>query len=160
MVLSIYPMDAASVRAFMQWRYEPPYDIYNIDASAGEAAVWFFTAPQNSYYQIRDERGALVAFCCFGLEAQVPGGDYSSAALDIGMGVRPDLTGKGRGQTFAAAAIDFARATFAPPALRVTVADFNKRARRVWEKAGFQAVQTFASSYDGRAFVILIHTVP
>jgi len=45
--------------------------------------------------------------------------------------------------------------TFPPTAFRVTVAEFNKRAQRVWEKAGFRPVQTFQRSGDGIPFVIL-----
>jgi RimJ/RimL family protein N-acetyltransferase len=88
----------------------------------------------------------------------VSGGDYRSAALDIGMGVRPDLTGRGTGASFAAAVIDFALKSFVPPALRVTVAAFNLRAQRVWIKNGFQATQSFVSP-SGRAYVILMRPV-
>ena len=47
--------------------------------------VRFFIDPQNRYYQIEDERGDFAAFCCFGWDAQVPGGDYSADALDVGL---------------------------------------------------------------------------
>jgi len=69
--------------------------------------------------------------------------------------MRPDLTGQGRGLTFVSAVLDFARRTFTPTAFRVTVAEFNKRALRVWEKAGFQPGQTFQRSRDDMPFVVL-----
>jgi RimJ/RimL family protein N-acetyltransferase len=37
----------------------------------------------------------------------------------------------------------------------VTIAAFNKRARRVWEKNGFQQSQNFIRESDGMEFVIL-----
>ena len=64
-------------------------------------------------------------------------------ALDIGLGVRPDLTGKGRGSDYLNAVIDFAQRTYGPERLRVTIAAFNTRARRVWEGAGFQRSRHF-----------------
>ncbi len=149
------PMDEASARAVSEWRYDAPYDIYNIDPDNIENEMQLFLDPQNAYHIIADEHGNLVAYCCFGPDGQVPGGDYSAAALDIGLGVRPDLTGLGRGLSYVNAVLDFARRTFPPTAFRVTVAEFNKRARRVWEKAGFRPVQTFQRNGDSMPFVIL-----
>lgn len=139
----------------MSWRYEPPYDIYNLD-SADEEDIKFFLDSQNGYYSLTNEQGELVAYCCFGLDGQVPGGDYSLDALDIGLGVRPDLTGQGRGSLFVNAVLDFAQEMFAPAAFRVTIAEFNERALRVWQKAGFRPVQTFQRKLAGMAFVVLI----
>ena len=115
--------------------------------------------PGHQYYRMADEQGELVAYCCFGLQAQVPGGDYRSEALDIGLGVRPDLTGQGQGLAYVNGVLDFARATFAPCSYRVTIAEFNERARRVWEKAEFQFVARFQRERDGRSFVVLVREV-
>ena len=156
MLLTFQLMDEASARATLEWRYDTPYDLYNIAPDDAEKEMQLLLDPQNAYYTITDEHGHLVAYCCFGLDGQVAGGDYSAAALDIGLGVRPDLTGQGRGLTYVNAVLDFARRTFPPTAFRVTVAEFNKRALRVWEKAGFRPVQTFQRETDGRPFVVLI----
>jgi len=149
------PMDEASARAVPEWRYEAPYDIYNIASDNVEKEMQLFLDPQNAYHTITDEQGDLVAYCCFGPDGQVSGGDYGAAALDIGLGVRPDLTGQGHGLAYINAVLHFARRAFPPTAFRVTVAEFNQRARRVWEKAGFRPVQTFQRSGDGMPFVIL-----
>lgn len=156
MPLTLQPLDEASARAIQTWRYEAPYDLYNLDSEEPEASVRFFLDPQNGYHAVVDEEGDLVAYCCFGLDARVPGGDYGAAALDIGLGVRPDLTGQGRGFRFVQAVLGFAQHTFAPDALRVTVAEFNQRAQKVWRKAGFQPVQRFVRQQDNRPFVILV----
>jgi ribosomal-protein-alanine N-acetyltransferase len=148
-------MDEASARAIATWRYEAPYEIYNPAPEAVEGEIQAFLDPRNAYHTITDEQGELLAYCCFGRDALVPGGDYGLEALDIGLGVRPDLTGRGRGLVFANAVLDFARRTYAPTTFRVTVAEFNKRALRVWDKAGFQPAQTFPRSRDGMAFVVL-----
>ena len=152
-------MDEASARAASSWRYAAPYELYNPDPDRVEQEVQAFLDPQNAYHTVVDEQDGLVAFCCFGPDAQVAGGDYSAGALDIGLGVRPDLTGQGRGGTYIQAVLDFAVRTYAPAAIRVTVARFNKRALRVWEKAGFRPVRTFDREPDGRAFVALAREV-
>ena len=66
-------------------------------------------------------------------------------ALDVGLGMRPDLTGRGLGEEFVHAGLRFARETYSPPAFRLTVATFNQRAIRVYERAGFETVETFGA---------------
>jgi RimJ/RimL family protein N-acetyltransferase len=156
--LKFRPMDMPGARAVCAWRYEPPYQIYNLDAPRDQVPriLAFLVDPANAYWCI-DGLSGLEAFCCFGLDAQVPGGHYAAPALDIGLGVRPDLTGRGRGLSYAQAVIAFAHQRFARTALRVTIAAFNQRAIRVWEKAGFHRVHTFADAREGRPFVILVY---
>ena len=154
MLFIFRPVNETDARAFFSWRYEAPYDVYNLDPP-DEEVVRFFLDSKNAYYSIIDEHENLVGFCCFGSDAQVPGGDYSINALDIGIGIRPDLTGQGHGLTYVNTVLDFAGRTFKPTLLRVTVAEFNKRAVRVWEKAGFRPVQRFQESQDERDYVVL-----
>ena len=87
------------------------------------------------------------------------GRDYSTSALDIGLGVCPDLTGQGKGSHYVNAVIDFARRTYSPDQLRVTIAAFNSRAQRVWEKAGFQFVQKFRGGWTNSDFVVMMKIV-
>jgi ribosomal-protein-alanine N-acetyltransferase len=155
MPFTFRPMNEADARATLDWRYDAPYDLYNVAPADFEKEMQLLLDPRNAYYTMADEHGDLVAHCCFGPDGQVSGGNYSAAALDIGLGVRPDLTGQGYGLTYVNAVLDFARHTFPPTAFRVTVAEFNKRALRVWQKAGFRPAQTFGRSGDDLPFVIL-----
>jgi ribosomal-protein-alanine N-acetyltransferase len=157
-MLQIRLLTKLDARAILGWRYDPPYDVYNLDAGEGEETIRALLNPAYAYHAIDDEQGELVAACCFGLDARVSGGDYGADALDVGMGVRPDLTGQGRGSAFVEAVLDFARREFAPSAFRVTIAAFNRRAQRVWEKAGFRQVQAFGRQGDGEPVVVLVRT--
>lgn len=156
MQVRIVPVNEAQVKAFLTWRYAPPYDVYNLDADADDASLDYFLDPALACHALIDETDELIGFCTFGKDGQVPGGDYSADALDIGMGMRPDLTGQGHGALFRDAVIAFALHTFAPSMLRVTIADFNQRAKRLWEKAGFEQVQRFRSEFSGLEFVVLV----
>lgn len=153
---SIYQTDTSIITS---WCYDPPYDLYNLDHPPSADDIAYYLDPQNAYHIITGEADTILAYCSFGPDGQVPGGDYSAPSLDIGMGVRPDLTGQGHGVTFARAVCDFARKTYAPPALRVTIADFNRRARRVWEKMGFEFEERFVAEGRKREFVILTRTI-
>lgn len=159
MGFTFHQMDETSARTIQSWRYQAPYDIYNPGSGEVEKEIQCFMDPGHQYYRMADEQGELVAYCCFGLQAQVPGGDYSGKALDIGLGVRPDLTGQGQGLAYVDGVLDFARVTFTPCAYRVTIAEFNERARRVWGKAQFQFVARFQRERDGRSFVVMVREV-
>lgn len=156
MTLEFHLIDQVSARSALNWRYETPYDVYNSDPKDIEEGVEFILDPQNNYYSITDGDGDLIAFCCFGSDARVAGGDYRLNALDIGLGVRPDLTGKRNGSIYVNAVIDFARGKFSPDLFRVTIAQFNKRALRVWEKAHFRPVEVFQRNLDNMSFVVLV----
>ncbi len=155
MQLSFQPMDRVSAAAIVTWRYEPPYDFYN-GSRDGDDAITAMIDPTNQFVAIRERDLGLAAFCSFGLDGQVPGGDYSAEALDLGLGIRPDLTGHGWGSSFVAAVIAQAKTIHTPKRLRVTIAEFNQRARLVWERAGFHFVQRFLAENTQTPFIILI----
>lgn len=160
MALRIVPITADFVREILSWRYEPPYDFYNfvIAPQDIDKEIAYFLAPENRFRQVMRD-GVPIAGFSLGLDGQVPGGDYSAEALDIGLGVRPDLTGQGLGGEIVRAVIDFAIRLDAPPALRVTIAAFNQRALRVWQKAGFREVSRFTAEDNNVPFVILVRDV-
>jgi [ribosomal protein S18]-alanine N-acetyltransferase len=156
MTLLFRPIDQESARAVLAWRYPPPYDLYHVELTEAElqGAITFLIDPANAYYRM-DRVGELEAFCCYGNDAQVGGGDYSADALDLGLGVRPDLTGQGQGAVYAQAVVLFGIQIYEPSTLRVTIAAFNQRAQRTWHKLGFTQHQEFLAPASGRPFVVL-----
>ena len=155
MKISYRIADETSAREFTQWQYESPYDIYNCPPDEVEQAVRYNSDPANNVYAMFDENGQLIGYCSYGVDAQVPGGDYSAAALDIGLMIKPELTGQGLGAEFAREVIHNGISIYGPGKLRVTIAAFNKRAIRVWEKNGFKQVKNFSRNIDGMVFIIL-----
>jgi RimJ/RimL family protein N-acetyltransferase len=104
------------------------------------------------------ETDELVGFVTFGSDGHVPGGDYTSDALDIGLGIDPALTGGGRGKRYIQAATAFARSAFEVQALRVTIAANNVRAQRAWKSVGFHETGKFVAPdtvMGTKKFVIL-----
>ncbi len=160
--LLLRPITADDVRQIITWRYEPPYDIYNMGSGMGDAielaeAIDYFLRPQYHFQaMLHQPTGELAAFCSFGQDGQVAGGDYHAPAIDIGMGVHPQNTGRGLGSMFAGAAITFAQQNFNSPRLRVTIAAFNRRAQKVWERHDFVPVLRFHSLYGKRPFIIYV----
>ena len=150
-------MTEACARMALSWRYAPPYDFYNHDITQLDALIRnSFLNPAYHYFSVFDDKDALIAYRCFGEDARVPGGDYSANALDMGGGLRPDLTGHGLGPRVMSAAMDFAKVELSPLAFRATVAGFNLRAQRACEKVGYVLAQRFVATHSGEPFVILV----
>jgi len=82
----------------------------------------------------------------------VPGGTYRAGELEVGWGMRPDLMGQGRGRAFAAAILDYAERTYRPPALGLTIAEFNGRSQAVAERHGFTLDGSRFTGPDGMVF--------
>ena len=139
MRFTFMPITEKDAHVISEWRYERPYSIYNPSPSDLRA----FLEPRNSYHSIFDERVQLVGYCCFGPDARVEGGLYDDNAIDVGGGMRPDLTGSGMGLVFLNSILDFARTEFSPEIFRATVATFNRRAVRLCENVGFSTMQVF-----------------
>lgn len=149
-------MDEAGARQIVGWRYDAPYQMYSLqDESAADEVVQYLLDDKNHFYRIDDEQGQFLAFCSFGDDAQVNGGDYSKKALDVGLGLRPDLTGHGLGTKIIAAVLEFALESFELTHFRVTIAAFNQRAQKAWLHNGFTHRQDFHRAFDQFPFVIL-----
>jgi [ribosomal protein S18]-alanine N-acetyltransferase len=142
----ITPEDA---HAISRWRYDGPYAVYDGDPTSVDALL----RPRYLYHSVYDERGDLAGYFCYGEDAQVRTGRRlgvyeRESALDIGLGMRPDLTGRGLGEDFVRAGLRFALETYSPLAFRLTVASFNRRAIRVYQRAGFETVETFGGTKE------------
>jgi ribosomal-protein-alanine N-acetyltransferase len=153
---SFHPLQKADALEIMRWRYDPPYDVYNLFPEAERSGVRYLLDPKNGFFSIRAGNGELIGFCSFGKDAQVPGGDYQAQALDIGLGMRPDRTGRGAGREYIGAVLEFAAGKFAPERFRVTIAAFNERAVKAWKQSRFAEAGEFFRKNDGEKFIILV----
>ncbi len=147
MRFTIRPLRWAEAQAISGWHYAGPYAIYDMNMVVPMLAQLPFSLfGRPIYYAALDEADDLVGFFSF-----VRHGD----TVEIGLALRPDLTGKGLGLTFVQAGLDYARRAFAPATYYLTVALFNERARRVYERAGFQPQGTFKARVRGHVYVFL-----
>jgi len=134
--LLIRDMNEMYARDIICWRYEEPYDFYNNELSDENMREFM----ENPYFAIINTHKELIGFYCTGSAAQVPKGRddnaYSDGYIDIGIGMNPTLTGQGFGTMFVSFIIKNIQQEYSIP-LRLTVAQFNKRAIYLYEKLGF-----------------------
>ena len=165
--LRFAPMSDADAEEILRWRYTGDLSVYGFDTpdpAARAEEKRDLLDPRNCYYAARSAAGELIGFCCFGPDAQVPGGDYRQPALDVGLGLQPELVGRGLGLSFVEAILEFASRELSPPRFRLTVATFNRRAARVYERAGFEATERFERrTPDGRGsgaeFLVMVREI-
>ncbi len=140
----------------LEWRYDKPYDTYNFEETE-EAIDELLNQNFFSIY----ESGDLVGYYCYGISAQVPSEEtaeiYSDESyVDVGLGMRPNLTGMGGGKLFFEYILQDIKNIFPDKKLRLTVASFNKRAIKVYESSGFKYVMSFTPKSSELEFKIMI----
>ena len=129
--------------AIAGWRYVPPYDFYD-DADQRDLAELLERAGRGDrYYSARNAARELIGF--FELR-------NAGDVVVVGVGLRSDLTGHGLGQSFLDAGLVFARDQFAPRRFKLSVAEFNTRAIKVYERAGFVTTRSFMHETNGGLF--------
>jgi ribosomal-protein-alanine N-acetyltransferase len=147
------PMTPADAAEIAGWTYEPPYDFYNLGATQESVRELL----NGSYWVIGSTDGRIIGFYCTGDSAQVPAGHAFEAyrhhgrhVVDVGLGMHPDLTGRGLGTPFLNHVLQEIAASHPSADIRLTVAAFNQRAIKLYRKFGFQNQAEFGR--DGVVF--------
>src|SRR5262249_858975 len=131
------PVRWEDIRAVRRWRYDGIYAFYDPETLPLLALVLFRTPLRVlglEGFIVRGETRERVGIFTF---------IRRGTDVELGLAMRPDLTGKGLGVAFVEAGMNFARSRYAPRRFTLDVATFNERARRVYERAGFKPGETF-----------------
>ena len=138
---AIRSMTAGDASEIAAWRYPQPYDFYNWDRDADDLSDLLHPAGWGvKYFAADDEGGRLSGFFAFTEHDDV---------VELGLGLRPDLTGHGLGGDYLETGLQFASTTFAGRGHALAVAAFNQRAIAVYERAGFRAARRYAHFTNG-----------
>ncbi len=147
-------MNEQDARAIAEWHYEGPYAFYDWDQDADDLAELLNPRSwEEKYYAVFDGQSELAGFFGFTKDGET---------VEIGLGLRPDLTGKGRGVglEFVEAGLEFAKSKYAVSAFRLSVATFNRRAIRVYEQTGFRPLRVFMHETNGGKYEFLEMIIP
>jgi len=154
-VLSFRPFTQQDALTVASWRYPGPYAVYDLDPRNCDVLAALLQ-PDYRYHTILRE-DEVIGFLCLGKDGRVPGWHYDDSALDLGMGLRPDLTGHGQGSICLAAVISFILRQHTAATLRTTVAGWNQRALRLCLNTGFREVGRFNSTRNEQTeYVVLV----
>ena len=129
------------------WRYEAPYDFNDWNRDPEDLAELLNPQSwQESYYSVFNEENELVGLFVFKRDGKT---------VEVGLGLRPDLTGKGLGRSFINAGLTFGQEHFSVEEWRLSVATFNTRAIHLYEHIGFTPLNTFMHYTNGGEFEFL-----
>ena len=96
--------------------------------------------PDEGYWAVVNEADDLVGYCCLGDAARPVGLAAAPDRLDVAIGLRPDLTGRGLSDELGRVAVDYARSVSAGRGLRCAVAADNAVGLHAASGVGFVAV--------------------
>jgi [ribosomal protein S18]-alanine N-acetyltransferase len=150
------PLSMDDAQAIASWRYLEEYSVYDISPEKAQSSIQYMLDPLSGYFAAY-RLGELIGLCSIGIDGQVPNGVYDDSAIDIGAGMRPDLTGKHQGANFLRAVVTFVQSRKGSAVLRATIASWNTRALRAAAAVGFVEHGSFVTP-DTKRFVILIRT--
>jgi [ribosomal protein S18]-alanine N-acetyltransferase len=124
------------------WKYEGKYSFY--DMTADEEDLEEFLQPDRKGYYIVERQDEVIGYFCFQCT--------DTGTVDIGLGMKPQLTGNGQGLAFLLQGMEFAAAEYQAVHFTLSVAAFNERAIKVYERAGFTTIETFMQDTNGSTY--------
>ncbi|MDM5157076.1 GNAT family protein [Bacillus sp. DX1.1] len=156
--MNVHKLTEKEAKVINTWKYEERYSLYNFSGSEETLNELL----DGTYYGCCNEQEELIGYFCCGENARVPGGREAKLytgerIVDIGLGMKPALTGKGMGISFLQTGLQFVKEEFQPKVIRLSVATFNKRAVTLYKKAGFKTGPTFVSRK--REFMLMTYDV-
>jgi ribosomal-protein-alanine N-acetyltransferase len=140
MRFELVPRDGTTAERIVGWHYDPPYDVYGIDADPADRRTFLGPANWSATYAVEADDGTLVGFFEF---------DSADGTVEVGLGIHPEYTGRGLGRAFVEAGLEFAGERYDPERFELAVAAFNDRAISVYEAAGFERLETYPQATNG-----------
>ena len=128
------------------WHYEGKCSFYDITADKEDLAEFLNPQERGDKYYIVKKSNEEIGFFYF---------EDKDDSVDIGLGMKPELTGRGMGLDFFKAGLGYAISKYNPKEITLSVATFNERAVKVYKKAGFESVKTFMQDTNGSRFEFL-----
>jgi RimJ/RimL family protein N-acetyltransferase len=127
----VRPMTADEAVRLAGWRYRDQWSAYDLESPTGvleELAL---------YRAVVDDADTMVGFVCVGAAARVPGLDADARFIDVGVGMDPDLVGRGSGVAFGEMALGHVAHQHPDLPLRAVIQAWNERSLRVAVRLGF-----------------------
>ncbi|WP_338324993.1 GNAT family protein [Planococcus citreus] len=128
------------------WRYQGEYSFYDMNADPEDLEEFLDPEKREGVYFVVLSQNEIIGFYSF----QRP----DQETVDIGLGMKPELTGKGNGAAFLAAGLQFAETRYRPKNITLSVAAFNQRAITLYEKLGFRKVASFVQPTTGGSTIL------
>ena len=129
------------------WHYNGEYSFYDMDADQEDLLEFLDAEKRSESYFVVIQNKEVIGFYSFN--------QITEDMIDIGLGMKPNLTGNGNGLEFLKDGLEFAKSKYNPKEITLSVATFNQRAIKVYKKVGFKEAGTFVQATNGSSFEFL-----
>lgn len=152
--LRVRPTTESDAEEIAAWSYDGPWAVYDVTAADLRSELTDYQTVVSA------ERGDVVGFYCTGPAARVAGLAAEDGTIDLGVGLRPDLVGRGMGQQFALAILDDIRRHHRAGRVRVVVQSWNARSVRLAQSMGLVVVGSHQCEKAGATVDYTVLTTP
>ncbi len=126
------------------WKYDGEYAFYDMTADPEDyEEIMCPNLRRNRYFSVFDN-DVLIGFFCI---------EQEESFIELGLGLRPDLTGHGKGRDFLEEILYFVKKRYSFESIHLDVASFNQRAIKVYERAGFVKTGNVLVATNGGQYV-------
>ncbi|MFC7319443.1 GNAT family N-acetyltransferase [Halobacillus campisalis] len=130
-----------------EWHYEGEYSFYDMKADPEDYEEFIHEETRSPYtYSVYESDDLMGFFSVYKGEDET---------ISIGLGMHPEWTGKGLGESFIREGLDALSKELTFSKISLAVAVFNKRAIAVYERAGFVPVHTYQQKTNGASYTFL-----
>lgn len=151
----LVPMNEDYAKEIANWKYEGKYSLYSL--TNNEDTIKELMNGKHFVFLTMNKK-EIIGFFCVGESARVPlleDNIYDDEFLDVGLGMRPDLCGRGLGKNFLMTGLEFLGKEFNSDRFRITVVSKNKRAIRLYKNLGFEQAKVVRHKKTIDEFLIL-----
>ena len=126
----------------VEWHYNGIYDFYDLDADEEDLAEFLDSTNWDHIFAVLNKNDELVGKFYY---------EFEDGIMWVGFGLRPDLTGKRRGEGFVSAGLKFGidHYCYVGDRIMLAVAAFNQRAIRLYERLGFEQTERYMQKTNG-----------
>lgn len=125
-----------------KWKYDGKYSFYDMIDDKEDLKEFLDPNKWGNTYAVLNNKDELIAFYSY---------YFKEGIMWIGFGLKPKLTGKGLGEKFVQKGIDYGIKTYKydKDHIMLAVAQFNKRAIKLYQKLGFQTIEKYDQKTNG-----------
>lgn len=131
------------------WKYDGIYSFYDNDKTEAKKEWASNIYKEENVFTIYDDKNQLIGNCSFDYD------DENNEYL-FGVQMRPCLTGKGMGEEIVTKILNFGKQKYNLNEVTLLVANFNKRAMRLYEKLGFKFIEEFPAHVNEQDIIFVV----
>ncbi|WP_414051428.1 GNAT family N-acetyltransferase [Macrococcus animalis] len=127
-----------------EWKYEGIYKFYDVTEDKEDYEEMISPEMRGENYFEVLESNELIGY--FVID------DSKDGVIDYGLGMKPELTGRGQGESFINSTLSYIIDNYDVKTITLSVALFNERAIKCYEKVGFVRADEFDMKTNGSTY--------